>query len=113
VQASEATKARIAAEQQADEATKAREIAEEALAIAKQTEADRLADRDARDAPVFDIVPKGRTQVRVTLKEGPPEVVVRMTRLGTSWRTASSGWRSRSALLSTPGNTGSHLADRA
>lgn len=80
-QAIEATNARIAADRQADEAAKAREIAEKALAIAKQSEADRVADRYARDAPDFDIVPNGRKQVRVTLKEGSPEVVVRMTRL--------------------------------
>jgi DNA-binding protein H-NS len=77
----EATKARIAAEHQASEATKAREVAEEALAMAKKTEADRVADRDARDAPNYKIVPDGHTHVRVILKEGPPGVVVRMKRL--------------------------------
>lgn len=80
-QASDGRKSRTATEQQAAEATKTREIADEALAIAKQTEADRLADRDARDAPVFEIVPKGRSQIRVTMTEGPPEVAVRMARL--------------------------------
>lgn len=80
-QAAEATRARIAAEHQANEATTARKLTEEALVIAKQTEADRIADRHARDAPDFDIVSNGRDQVRVTLKGGPPEVVVRMTRL--------------------------------
>ncbi|WP_133902928.1 hypothetical protein [Actinophytocola oryzae] len=77
----EAAKTRKATEQQAVEATKAREIAEEALAMAKQSEAHRVADRDARDAPKYDIVPNGRLHVRVTLMDGPPEVVMHMTRL--------------------------------
>jgi hypothetical protein len=77
----EAEKTRVATERQAIEATKAREIAEEALAMAKQSEADRIADRDARDAPKYKIVPDGRTHIRVTYVEGPPEVVMRMTRL--------------------------------
>lgn len=80
-QATEARNSRIAAEQQAREATLAREIAEEALVITKEIEADRVADRDARDAPEFDIVPNGRTHVRVTLRTGPPDVVVRMAKL--------------------------------